>query len=66
MRTYIQLKTEDLSGRALEWAVLQPESDQPKTFACNHNMPTCMHCDWMVRRWLVKELGPLIDVPEDI
>lgn len=54
-----------LTGRALEWAVLQPLTDQPKTFGCHHNMPTCSMCEDMVRRWLVKELGETVNVPAE-
>lgn len=61
----VQMKTADLTGRALAWAVCQPASDQPKTYGCHHNMPTCGHCEDMVRRWLAKELGETVEVPNE-
>lgn len=58
--------TAGLTGRALEWAVLQPETGQPKTYGCNHNMPTCGLCEDSVRRCLVKELGETVQVPAEL
>lgn len=61
----VQVKTADLIGPALAWAVRQPNSDQPKTFGCHHMMPTCRQCEDMVRRWLVRELGETVEVPSE-
>lgn len=62
----IEVKTADLIGPALNWARMQPDSDQPKTFACHHNMPTCHNCHSMVIRWLVNELGDVVSVPAEL
>lgn len=62
----IEVKTADLSGKALDWARAQPTGDQPKTFGCHHNGPTCGNCESMVRRWLVSELGEVVNVPKEL
>lgn len=61
----VRVNTADVTGRALAWLVLQPQSDQPKTFGCNHNMPTCSQCEGLVRSWLAKELGETVEVPTE-
>lgn len=65
----IVMQTGELTGQALEWATRRigvDRPEQPKTFACNHNMPTCEYCQWMVMRWLVKELGETVQVPKEL
>jgi len=62
----VEVKTMDLSGKALDWSRKQPDSDQPKTYGCHHNMPVCDSCDWLVRRWLVTELGETVNVPKEL
>lgn len=62
----IEVKTAELIGAALDWARQIPKSDQPKTFACNHNGPICRSCDSMVRRWLAAELGDMVSVPAEL
>ena len=62
----IEVKTAELIGPALDWARMQPKSDQPKTFCCHHNRPTCRACHDMVIRWLESELGDVVDVPAEL
>ena len=64
--TSVEVKTADLIGPALDWAVRQPVSDQPKTFGCHHNGPVCSNCEDMVRRWLASELGDVVRVPVEL
>lgn len=62
----VEVRTAGLSGKALDWARWQPKSEQPKTFACNHNGPTCRACHGSVIRWLESELGDVVSVPAEL
>lgn len=63
MTDTIAMRVDDLTGEQLNWARMQPESDQPKTFGCHHYGPVCSGCESMVRRWLKFELGEIAQVP---
>lgn len=64
--THQQVKVSELEGAALDWARSIPESDQPKTFGCHHNGPSCRACHTMVLRWLEKEVGEFVQVPSEL
>lgn len=61
-----RVKVSDLTGADLDWARYLPKSEQPKTFACNHNGPTCRACHDSVIRWLEQEVGDYVHVPAEL
>jgi hypothetical protein len=44
---------EDLLEKANLVPALTDDEDQPRTFACHHNAPTCGNCDSLVSNWKI-------------